>query len=283
MTKLAIAIRERFHPLFYLRRYVFFQKFTALLNVPVPIRFPEITHPIYGSLTKNMSWIASHGVSGEERERGNFVELLKIGDFKRFFDVGANIGLYGFLFKALVPGGHVMLFEPDPDNAHFIRKTMLRGELPNVQLLETAVGNHVGEVTFKRDLVTGATGTIRAGASFIERHHKAKPKDIQVRLTTLDRIAEGAGDPDLVKIDVEGVEADVLDGARNVIDRATPAIFFECNDKNSRSIIFERLQRTGYVMLDFESMSRVNQLSHNNLALHATKHRDILRHFLSSK
>jgi hypothetical protein len=128
-------IRERYHPLFYLRRFSAFQKLTRFLDVPLAIRFPYISHPVYVSLSKNLSFVLSGGAAGEERERQHFVELVQLGGFSRFFDVGANIGLYGFMFRTIVKNGVVVMFEPDDANARLIRRTIARAALREVQLV----------------------------------------------------------------------------------------------------------------------------------------------------
>jgi FkbM family methyltransferase len=280
MRSLLIAIRNKYHPLFYLRKYHFFQRLTALFNIPVAIAFPDIPHRVFVSLSRNLAWVISQGSAGEERERSNFAQLLRRGCFESFFDVGANVGVYGFMFRGLVPKGSVTMFEPDPDNATLIRRTLAQQDFSNVRLFEVAASDGAGSVSFLKDELSGSTGAIsnggRIGESFVERHHGAAPRDICVQCITLDDAASIVGDPDFVKIDVEGAEAAVFEGAQSLVARAKPAIFFECDSDVAKTAVLRFLGNAGYVVLDFESLRPVDRLGHNNLALHSVKHKAII-------
>ena len=70
-------IREKYHPLFYLRKFWLFQQLTRLLDFPILIKIDHISFPIYGSLSKNLSLILSGGLSGEIQERQNFLFVVK--------------------------------------------------------------------------------------------------------------------------------------------------------------------------------------------------------------
>jgi FkbM family methyltransferase len=269
-------IRERYHPLFHLRRFSAFQKLTRYLDLPLAIGFPSISHPVYVSLSKNLSFVLSGGAAGEERERQHFVKLIQLGGFRRFFDVGANIGLYGFMFRTIVADGVVTMFEPDEANARLIRRTIARAGLLEVQLIQAAVSDREGTLTFYSDELSGATGSIRWGGqdAFVSRHHRYKPREVSVRSVTLDGLANCSGDPDFVKIDVEGAELSVLHGSEKLIERSHPALFFECDEDQAE--VYSFLSERGYVFLDFSSMRMAKKLAHNNLALHSTEHAALL-------
>jgi FkbM family methyltransferase len=274
--RLSLLIRDRYHPLFRLRKVAVFQKLTRLLDVPIAIRFPSISHPIYVSLSKNLPLVLSGGAAGEERERQNFIALVKTAGFRRFFDVGANIGLYAFLFRTIVAESEVSMFEPDEDNAGLIRRTLARAGLSDVQLMQVAVSDQEGSVIFYKDELSGATGSIRRVAdAFVSVHHGYRPRQVSVRSVTIDSIADTRADPDFIKIDVEGAELNVLHGSEKLLRRAPPAIFLECDENQGNVGSF--LARRGYVFFDFASMHKVSQLAHNSLALHSGEHAELLR------
>src|SRR5947209_16579969 len=141
MPSLVSLIRERYHPIFHLRKLSSFQRLTRYMDRPVAIRCPAVDHPIYVSLSKNLSLVLSSGdqyaqMHAPERER--FIALIKVGGFRRLFDIGANIGLYGFVFQSVVRDGSVLMVEPDPGNAQLIRRTISRSQLQNIRLIEAA-------------------------------------------------------------------------------------------------------------------------------------------------
>jgi FkbM family methyltransferase len=275
--KVLSFIRERYHPLFHLRRFQIFQKLTHCFDWPLAIRFPSISHPVYVSLSKNLTFVLSRGTVGEERERQNFIAIVKKGGFRRFYDVGANIGLYGFMFRTIISNGVVTMFEPDEDNAELIQRTISSARLLEVQLVQAAVSDCDGTLTFYKDDLSGATGSIHRGGqkdSFVSIHHRYEPRAVSVRSVKLDEIADRNGDPDIIKIDVEGAELSVLHGSEKLIERSHPALFFECDE--NQAVIREFLSNRGYVCFDFSTMCITKELVHNNLALHVTEHAALL-------
>lgn len=66
----------------------------------------------------------------------------------------------------------------------------------------------------------------------------------------------------------------VLHGARALIARSSPAIFFECDENQSQ--VEEFLATRGYVFFDFTSLQGIRKLAHNSLALHSRKHASII-------
>jgi FkbM family methyltransferase len=274
MRRLMLYLRNNFHPLFHLRNFSIFQRATRLLDVPIAIRFKDISHPVYVSFSKNLSWVLSGGESAEEVERQNFIWLTKTGGFKRFLDVGANIGLYGFLFGTVAGDANVTLIEPDLANAKLIRKTILASDLP-ATLVEAAVSDVSGVLTFYKDDLTGATGSLVRSAddSFIATHHRLNPTAVSVRAVTLDEICP-VESPDFIKIDVEGAELKALRGGETVLSRSRPGLMFECDE--DREAMRDFLHGRGYVFFDMESLAAVDTITHNCLALHRTQHGSLI-------
>jgi FkbM family methyltransferase len=266
-----LSIRERYHPLFHLRRFRAFQRLTRVLDVPVKIRFPSVSHGVYVSLSKNLSWVISGGETAEEREREHFVALVQRCKFQNFLDVGANVGLYGFMFRTIANNGVVTMIEPDEDNANLIRRTITRSGVKDIKLIQGAVSDSSGFLTFYKDDLSGATGSVERGGNdaFVTSHYRYKPSEVTVPSVTLDELFSGE-DPDFVKIDVEGAELKVLMGADKTISRSSPALFFECDSQ--RASVCSFLSERGYIIFDFSSMQVTETLAHNNLALHSVKH-----------
>ncbi|MGE0099492.1 MAG: FkbM family methyltransferase [Hydrogenophaga sp.] len=140
------------------------------------------------------------------------------------FDVGAHLGNRVAAFRQL--GARVVALEPQPD---FVRQLQRRfGGDPGVTLLPQALGRAPGRarlmVSPRTPTVTTLSGDFieRAGASpsFKGVSWQAGP---QVDVATLDGLIARHGQPDFVKIDVEGFELEVLMGA----SRPLPALSFE--------------------------------------------------------
>lgn len=278
IVDMLIRIRNRYHPLFYFRRYRLLQVVIRLFDIPVAIGFPGIRHKVYVSLSKNLSWVLSAGGAGEERERVNFGRLVALARPEVFFDVGANVGLYSFLFRSLVPGGSVTMFEPDPANAKLIKKTINNEFLDDLRLETVAVSDKCAVLDFFSDPLTGATGSLKAGQDgqfFVTRHHASAPKILKVQTRTLDEVCQTARPPDFIKIDVEGAELDVLKGAIGILLNGSPMIFFECSAMARDVAAF--LQDFGYILFDFRDLRRIAEPVHNNLALHRIRHVKVIQ------
>jgi FkbM family methyltransferase len=269
-----LYLRSRFHPLFYLRRFSVFQWATRLLDVPIAIRFSEVSHPVYVSFSKNLGWVLSGGSSAEEGERENFIWLIKTAGFRCFLDVGANVGLYAFIFGSLTSDGTVTMIEPDDSNARLIRKTILASKL-RCTLVEAAVSDESGGLTFYKDDLTGSTGSLVRAAddSFIAVHHHQNPLAVNVKSVTLDELCS-IDLPDFIKIDVEGAEIKVLRGGESVLAQSHPALMFECDQ--DQEAVTALLHSHDYLLFDMESLTPAEAVMHNTLALHRFNHAGVI-------
>src|SRR5262249_23453782 len=122
-----------------------------------------------------------------------------------FLDVGANIGSYTLLASGVCKA-RTISFEPDPQTMALLRRNIdLNGLHGRVLLQQTAIGAEEGEVEFTlgRDTCNHVT---RGNAGRTQR----------VSMRTLDSVTALAP-PTMIKVDVEGHEADVFRGARTVL------------------------------------------------------------------
>jgi FkbM family methyltransferase len=141
-------------------------------------------------------------------QKGLYSQFVKRGDL--VFDVGANIGERTAVFLAL--GCRVVSFEPQPSCAKEVRARnngMLRVE-------EKAVGASEG----RAKLFLKKSDTL---ASLVHGWQGEDVGTIDVQVTTLDAAISQFGQPTFCKIDVEGFEAQVLQGLSHPI----PMLSFE--------------------------------------------------------
>jgi FkbM family methyltransferase len=148
------------------------------------------------------------------------------------FDIGANVGLFTLL--AAARGAHVHAFEPLPRNLGFLRDHLRRNDLEGrANVIEAAVGRASGMARFQAE-PTGLEGTLDPRG------------EGDVRVVALDDY-EGP-DPHVIKIDVEGSEADVLAGAVRTITRAQPTLFIELHSGASGRSCRASLEAWGYAL-----------------------------------
>src|SRR5215467_294465 len=126
-------------------------------------------------------------------------------------DVGANQGFFAYALAELAD--RVVAFEPNPDYALFAR-VMLRGRAAVHRL---ALADKPGRATFHVPI--DHDGTVLHLAGSLKGTHGQFPRErtYDVVVRTLDSF--GLADVRFIKIDVEGSEREVLDGARITIAR----------------------------------------------------------------
>lgn len=167
---------------------------------------------IVGSST-HACWAGTYEV---ERLR-TFGEAISPG--ATVFDVGANVGIYSLLASLRAgPSGHIYAFEPNPRNLRHLRRHAALNAAQNCTVVDAAVSATVGSRHFSAAAWDSAMG------------HLSPDGDATVRSVTLDACVYGPSAfhaPDVVKIDVEGAEWEVLQGANRVIAASHPAIFLE--------------------------------------------------------
>lgn len=147
-----------------------------------------------------------------------------------FFDVGCNVGLETLMACVDQPGGRsVLAIDANPLALAVAAENLFRnGFAQQVRFALGFVGNKIGSVVDFHAVGTGAAGSLRPrrGASVT-----------RVPVITLDRLSEEVGlVPDLIKIDVEGAEAEALTGACGLARRHRPRFLVEMHAVPDRSM-----------------------------------------------
>ena len=139
-----------------------------------------------------------------------------------FFDVGAHIGLYSMLLTAVFPDGHVRAtaFEPTPSTGDLLAALVDRNDL-TVGLVRRAVADEEGTATLYLSDKAETSNSLADG-------FRQSSESVEVATTTIDAYCRESGrSPDLIKIDVETLEAKVLRGAAATLRDRRPSVVCE--------------------------------------------------------
>jgi FkbM family methyltransferase len=149
-------------------------------------------------------------------------------------DAGANEGLFTILAARIVgESGTVHAFEPSPREQSRLQANLAVNRLSNVKVHRTALGRAPGKSTLRVAEAShpghNALGGFMYAGTVLE-------ESVEVDIVTLDQAVRGEKLTrlDLLKIDVEGSEVDVLQGADEVLRTLRPVVLAEAQDESLR-------------------------------------------------
>jgi FkbM family methyltransferase len=158
-----------------------------------------------------------------EEIEGGEPELAMLGAFVGkggvAVDVGANEGIYAYALSEC--GAIVHAFEANPTFADFARRSLGA----RAQVYPFALSNEAGQASFFVPLAEDGSELHLAGNLKNAHSQFARQMVIEVEVRTLDSFA--LTNVQFIKVDVEGSELEVLEGARETILRDHPALLLE--------------------------------------------------------
>ncbi len=188
---------------------------------------------IHGDQVYHLPYTGRNAGIEREQSRGLFFEAMELEELRKVVrpgayvvDVGANTGNHTVFFAGPMQAASVIPIEPLPVAAQALRATVERNGFTNVDLSRLGVG--VADRQGRARLVFSGRGGLGATSLLPDPHG-------EIGVATLDSMV--SGHVDLLKIDVEGMEMNVLAGSRELIRRTRPRIFIEIANANTPALV----------------------------------------------
>jgi FkbM family methyltransferase len=193
---------------------------------------------------------------------------------RNFSDIGANMGFYSLYASKLSPTISVFAFEPNSAIRNILKENIDGNFLKDrITIIPTALGN--SNLKNQKMFIPKFTGT--GGGSFKNLHPEEQNEVIDgIEVMMLDTYAEDNDyKVDMMKIDVEGFEMSVIEGAEKVIARFQPTIVIELLRKwmkpfgHTPQDVLNYLSKLGYLCFEigeeklFE-ITRIDELTIGN-------------------
>ena len=243
------------------RRLAIWREFVRrnYLALPVRIKWYEGLN-IYLRLGNDQSRCLYVSGSFEPNEIYWLGTVLKPG--MCFLDIGANEGFYTtYAAKKVGPAGSVYAFEPSAREQTWLQRNINRNNLKNVIVFETALADKRGKAVLKiADHEHNGQNTlgVKFGHPGISSIY-----EVEVPITTIDELRDARLLPklDVLKIDVEGAEAMVLEGGKTALNNDRPTLIIELFEAalaaqgSSVAKVINLLEAANYRILWFSNIS----------------------------
>jgi FkbM family methyltransferase len=152
------------------------------------------------------------------------LELLRPRNPRVIFDIGANVGTWTLLAKALYPNCEIHAFEPLKQHTAKFR-TVVSG-IPGITLHEVALGQEGTSARMHVNDSSDTSSILELSESRPREWRVAKVNEVNLKLRSLDEyvLEHRLPFPDLIKLDVQGFELEVLKHSMKTLAHANAVI-----------------------------------------------------------
>jgi len=196
---------------------------TRLASAPMPTRLPDgsVMRCDFSDFVQRQIYF---GGLFEPIESYLFLKMIAPG--MTVFDVGANCGQYTLLAaRAVGAAGAVHSFEPIPKTFRILEEHVRLNRFGNVTVNQAALWNEATQLSLGNETEQAQSGRWSAGFAATD------PSAVKVSAIRFDDYVRDQGITriDLIKMDIEGAEPFMMQGARESLARFKPALLMEMN------------------------------------------------------
>jgi FkbM family methyltransferase len=171
----------------------------------------------------------------------NFFDLF-LTENSNVIDVGANIGTHSVYFAKKCHKGNVISIEPQIYIFQILNSNLLMNGCYNVVPIHAGAASSEGEMRMVN--INPFHGEKVNYGEF--KLNSETDKGIHTRLITLDKFVDLARF-DLIKLDVEGLEQDVLEGSKKLLKEHKPFLYIEFNNKKGNDDLLKKIYQLDYI------------------------------------
>jgi len=170
---------------------------------------------------------------------------------KLIVDAGAHIGLVSLYFAQIYPKARILAYEPDRQNFALLTKNIQENQLTQVSCINAAIAPKSGEITLQEPIFTNEW---RSGVRIVCGGWRGvlHTRGFLVLAVGINQILPGV---DLIKMDIEGMEYEVLERAEL---NEVKTIMVEVHPRKGKQVakIEKKLQKAGFEIERKEDSSR---------------------------
>jgi FkbM family methyltransferase len=217
----------------------------------------QLLHATIGKFGYRLVWVDKSDPTGQAAGLRPFFALLRQAGFapRHILDVGANRGIWTRVAVEFFPDALYTLLEPQDDLKSYVKDMMDQG--CRIHWVSAGAGDRSGASLFaihRRD----------DSSRFISDESELKVGDeraVKVEVRTLNEIVAASGGPipEIIKIDAEGMDLRVLEGASELLGK-TDVFFVEaCVFGEAENTVFEvarKMASAGYRLVDITDFNR---------------------------
>jgi FkbM family methyltransferase len=175
-------------------------------------------------MVKRLYWYGEHGWEGVETDW--WKRFCRQAD--RILEAGANVGYYTVQGALAAPGARYVAVEANPESAAVVRRNVALNALDNVEVVEAAVVGTDGVDSVQLALPDQERYVAPTGAYLVDLREGIRDRPAHRTVTVpAVHIRDLAADADLVKLDIEGMEHDVLEPIAEDLVRRRAVVFVE--------------------------------------------------------
>lgn len=195
--------------------------------------FDKVLGPVLFPKTDSIIAPAIEAIGSWEPDEVRWIEN-NVSSGMTCINAGANVGYHAMMLsRATGQSGEVFSYEPSSEIFNFLEKNIYYKNMNNVKNIKKAVGANNGTISlFLNDKNCGDNrcfnpqNIVDRFGTLVEHGFAAEPRSEEVELVTLDSEFPRKK-IDIIFMDVQGLEFDVLDGAKKIIKKHKPTIVFE--------------------------------------------------------